>query len=153
MWSYLPFFSHTQRATDDCSTNLSRRPRPLLFLLHNYLRSLSFLLPSVLLHLSPSSLLSSQNLWAAPLSPSLILHIPACLPPGWLWNRPGREGEGGVCWWIWVSTGERWSTLTPEQVLQLPERIFYRGRLFHITPAERKNESVRERESESRLHL
>lgn len=90
------FFSHTRRATDDCSTNLSQRPRPLLFLLHNYLRSLSFLLPSVLLHLSPSSLLSSHNLWAAPLSPSLILHIPACLPPGWLWNRPGREGGRGV---------------------------------------------------------
>lgn len=39
------------------------------------------------------------------------------------------------------SGGERgWSALTPEQVLQLPERIFYRGRLLHITPAERENE-------------
>lgn len=37
--------------------------------------------------------------------------------------------------------GEWWSALTPEQVLQLPQRIFCRGHLFHITPAVRKNES------------
>lgn len=117
----------------------------------------------------PSSVLSSSlNLcpWAALLSQSksLILHTPVS-PPVWHSHRPGRvswggEGGGGVSGWADKSrsaqgrreeeqrrgeAGKGWSALTPEQVLQLPARVFCRGRLLHITPAERKNESHWER--------
>ncbi|KAI4807772.1 hypothetical protein KUCAC02_027558 [Chaenocephalus aceratus] len=53
------------------------------------------------------------------------------------------NSEDGVALGERRERGEARSPLTPEQVLQLPERIFCRGRLFHRAPAERWNESER----------
>ena len=75
----------------------------------------------------------------------------SCLLPSGTPTRPRGEsvGAGGIN--LGQHRGEEehrggkrqwWSSLTPEQVLQLSERIFYGGRLLNMTPAERKNESV-----------
>lgn len=92
---------------------------------------------------------TSERSAAAPLSQSksLILHIPVSTPV-WHSHSPGEASGGGGEAGKSGSAQGRGSALTPEQVLQLPERIFCHTKLLP-----RGRMSRAERVRETRLHF